>query len=349
MKQRRRGFTLVELMVGLAVGLFVSVIAISVFVSTRKLQTVNASGNRMGENARLAFDLLHKDLRSAGFRGCAEQTSAPPATVLSPGNGGFLDTGSSGVMGYHGTGSGFAPALPAALNALAPAPLPNSDIVSIRVPVDSLSLGLVASMAAASAAPAIAPNIAGNTLVQSDIVMLANCNNSVIFQVTEASPTVTGVLTHGVGGSFSPGNATTDLPQKYNKGDTAVFRLQTHHYYVAPSALRPGTNSLWRLTVPGTGTGQEVAAGVDRLAISYGLDTSGSRSIDRYANAATVDGAGAWDKVLSTRVQMLAATTQDNVARSAQTVQFAGSGVTATDKRLREVLTEVVSLRSRTP
>ena len=65
-----RGMTLPELMVGLAVGLFVVTIAISTFVSTRTLNVVNSSSTRMTENARLATETLHTDLRSAGFGGC---------------------------------------------------------------------------------------------------------------------------------------------------------------------------------------------------------------------------------------------------------------------------------------
>lgn len=347
--KRTRGFTLVELMIGLAVGLFVSAVAISVYVSTRKLQSINASGNRMGENSRLAFELLQKDLRGAGFQGCAQPTSSPPDTVLNAGNGGFLDSGTSGVMGYEGTGTGFGPALPAALSALSPAPLVDSDVLSVRVPVDSLSLGLVANFSVPSAAPAIASGVVGNTLAQGDIVMLSNCNQSLIFQVTEAAPAATGLLSHSAGGGFSPGNSVATLPKKFDRSDSSIFRLQTHHYYVANSLLHPGTKALWRLTVQGSGAGEEVAAGVDRLVVTYGLDTNADRSVDRYASASVVDTGSAWGQVLAVRVQMLVATTQDNMARSAQTVEFAGSGVVGADKRLREALTEVVSLRSRTP
>lgn len=349
-----RGFTLVELMVGLAVGLVVSVIAISVFVSSRTLHSVNTSSNRMGENSRLAFDLLHRDLRSAGFQSCAQRTSAPPDSTLNAGNGGFLNSGTSGVQGHRGTGVGFAPALTAALAGIVVNPPdPRSDIVSIRVPVDLLSLGLSASMAAASGVPNVGANTPGNTIVNGDIVLIANCKRSTMFQVTEANPATTGSLAHAVGGALQPGNSTTNLQQIYNRSDSAVYRLQTRHYYVAPSALRPGTNSLWRFIVPspaGATNPEEMAAGIDRMVVTYGVDTDviSDGMVNLYSNPDTVPG-GNWNRVLSARLQILTATTKDGTARSAQTVQFAGSAVTATDKRLRDVLTEVIALRSRTP
>ncbi len=81
--------SLPELMVGLAVGMFVVTIAISTFVSTRTLNVVNSSSTRMTENARLATETLHTDLRSAGFAGCRtleQRLDGPPVVVLSGGS-----------------------------------------------------------------------------------------------------------------------------------------------------------------------------------------------------------------------------------------------------------------------
>ncbi len=351
---RPRGFTLVELMVGLAVGLFVSVIAISLFVSSRKLQSVNSASNRMSENARLAFDLLHKDLRLAGFRGCSDQFDREPVSVLNPGDGGFL-VDANGVRGFRGSEGGFTPALPAPLQALSPAPLTGSDVISVRVPADALSLGLVDSMTSNTDAPNVGTRTAGHNLINNgDIVLMANCKSAVLFQVTgTVPPAVSGVLQHSVGNSPAPGNATDDLRSAYNRSDTALYRLQTRHYYVAPSVARAGTNSLWRLTVPPPATGaaaEEVVAGVDRLNISYGLelDSTADRAANRYITADAIAPAQ-WNNVLSARIQMLTATADNGTAQAASTVQFAGSSVSPGDRRLREVYTEVVAFRNQLP
>ena len=79
--RQARGLTLIELMVGLAVGLFVSLIAIAVFVSTRTLNVVSNSSARMSENARLAMEVLQDDLRHAGFQGCHDVSADPPTNV----------------------------------------------------------------------------------------------------------------------------------------------------------------------------------------------------------------------------------------------------------------------------
>ena len=344
-----RGMTLVELMVGMAVGLFVLLVAVSIFVSTRMLQGVGAASTRMSENGRLAMDTLQTDLRNASFLGCRPLLNEPPVSVLNAGDGSFL-TAPAGLLGYRGTGAGFSPALVGPLAAMpaASGPLPNSDVLTVRVPFDPDGLGIVAAMASTLAAPQVAASAPNSTLVAGDIVLVASCKAAAMFQVTEADPAATGVLTHGLGGPFVPGNAVADLQQRF-RTDATVYKMQTRHYYVAPSALRPGTNSLWRLAVPGPAEPEEVASGIDQLAVTYGIDggaAAGQQNVDHYAGA---DGVTAWDKVVAVRVRMLIATAKDGVARDHQSVDFAGATLVAQDKRLRSVLSEVVTVRNGAP
>ena len=248
------------------------------------------------------------------------------------------------------TGTGFSPALVGPLAAMptASAPLRTSDVLTVRVPFDPDGLGVVASMASTLAAPQVAASAPNSTLSAGDIVLVASCKAAAMFQVTEANPAATGVLTHGLGGGFVPGNATADLQQRF-RTDATVYRMQTRHYYVAPSTLRPGTNSLWRLSVPGAADPEEVASGIDQLFITYGIDggaAAGQQNVDHYAGA---DGVTAWDKVVAVRVQMLIATAKDGVTRNSQSIDFAGSTITATDKRLRSVLSELVTVRNGAP
>ena len=345
------GMTLIELMVGLAVGLFVSLIAIAVFVSTRTLNVVNNSSARLGENARLAVEALQEDLRHAGFQGCHDLAAVAPISLLNSAaaaDAGFLDTGITGVAGHRGTGTAFAPPLGKALDDLRPKPNNNSDIVTVRVPADNLSLGLTALMPSTTAAPQVGTGgTAVGTLRQDDIALIASCKAAAIFQVT-ADPVATGALAHAAGTRPSPGNATADLPQRFGN-DAAIYRLETRHYYVAPSRLHVG-NALWRFRVPCPGCAanpQELASGVDRLNVLWGVDTNGDQTVNQYLVA---DAVPTWEQVGSARVQMLVATTSNgNVTQSPQTVSFAGATITPTDRQLRTVLTEVVTLRNRAP
>lgn len=353
-----RGMTLPELMVGLAVGMFVVTIAISTFVSTRMLNVVNSSSTRMTENARLATETLHTDLRSAGFAGCRtleQRQDAPPVVVLSGGiDAGFITEGNSGVRGFSGTGADHSPTLPDAIAdlppAVYPAPLQNSDVVSVRVPADTAAMGVVASMGSTSAAPQLVASSPGNTITKGDVVLISNCKAAAMFQVTAADPALTGVLAHDTG-ELTPGNASTDLGHVF-RSDATVYRVQTRHYYVAPSKLRTGTNSLWRLTVPAPAGGapvpQEIASGIDRLIVTYGVDNDATPdlSVNRYLTASAV---ADWDRVLSARLQIVAATAEDRMAVAKQNYKLDIGTQTPTDNRLRTVLTEVVTLRNGAP
>jgi type IV pilus assembly protein PilW len=341
--------TLIELMVGMAVGLFVILVAVAIFISTRTLNSLGAATTRMSENARLAMDVLQGDIRNASFVGCRPLLNDAPIIVLLAGDGGFL-SGAAGLKGYRGTGSDFSPALTGPLAALpaASAPLASSDVISVRVPADMPGLGIVAAMPSTVAAPRVAASSPANTLAMGDIVLVASCKASTMFQVTEPNPAATGVLTHGLGGSFVPGNATDDLQQRF-RTDATVYKMETRHYYVAPSALRPGTNSLYRLVVPGPGVAEEMASGVDRLLVTYGVDgaaAAGQQNVDHYAAA---DAVTAWDRVVAVRVQMLIGTAKDNVSNSSQSIEFGGSTVSFPDHRLRSVLSELVTVRNGAP
>jgi type IV pilus assembly protein PilW len=194
-----------------------------------------------------------------------------------------------------------------------------------------------------------AGTIPAGTIRHGSIVLIGNCKAAAVFQVTEDDPVASGALSHDVGGALVPGNASASLQQTF-RGDAAVWQLQTHHYFVAPSVARAGTRSLWRYAFPpSAGKAEpdltEVSAGIERMVVTYGISAPpDDRNLNRYVSAENVPD---WNLVVAVRVQLLAATTKDGVSRGLQTVSFAGSAVTATDHRLRSAMTEVVTLRNR--
>src|SRR3546814_4605218 len=69
-KAAQRGFTLIELMVAMVLGLLVVAAAGSLFMSSRKVYGTTASINRIQENQRIAFEMLARDVREAGGNPC---------------------------------------------------------------------------------------------------------------------------------------------------------------------------------------------------------------------------------------------------------------------------------------
>lgn len=78
---REGGFTLVELMVALTVGLFLVGGLVSLLVSTSVARTELDKSSRQIENGRYALQLLSEDIRHAGFLGTYMPTGA---TVTTP-------------------------------------------------------------------------------------------------------------------------------------------------------------------------------------------------------------------------------------------------------------------------
>ncbi|MBI3343316.1 MAG: prepilin-type N-terminal cleavage/methylation domain-containing protein [Gammaproteobacteria bacterium] len=65
------GFSLVELMISIVVGLIVVAGVISIFSSTIKSYTDNLRMTRLNQELRVAMDLMVRDIRRAGYRGDA--------------------------------------------------------------------------------------------------------------------------------------------------------------------------------------------------------------------------------------------------------------------------------------
>lgn len=60
------GFSLIELMVALVLGLLVAGAALAILQSNQATYRSNEGLNRVQENARIAFELMSRDIRSAG-------------------------------------------------------------------------------------------------------------------------------------------------------------------------------------------------------------------------------------------------------------------------------------------
>lgn len=64
---RQRGFTLVEIMVALVLGLLVVNAVIQVFLSTQQSGRIQQAASRMQEDGRLVIDLMNRYIRLAGY------------------------------------------------------------------------------------------------------------------------------------------------------------------------------------------------------------------------------------------------------------------------------------------
>ena len=342
MNGKQKGMGLVELMVWAVISLLViSVIGI-VYVNSKQVTRVNDTISRMQENGRFAVYLIDRDLRMAAFRGC-NGGSVTLANLLN--STAYAYQYDVGITGYHGSGGTWLPALDASISALNPAPSADADVVTIRQ-IDGPGIPLLAPITAIDPSADLQVGGGAAKLAAGDVLLIADCNASAIFNATSVD-TSAGTVGHATGGSILPGNTSADLGPFDT--DASVYRLVTRTYFMAPSARRPGTNSLWSNSTPaydGQPQPEEMVEGVEGLALQFGEDLDGKQAANRYVSA---DGVGTWSNVVSVRAQILLATVRDNVATSSQPYTFAGVSTTPSDKRMRSVLSSVITVRNRVP
>lgn len=331
---------MVELMVGLTIGLIVVSYVIVIFVNNKNVATVQNSMSRLQENSRFLQDLLTRDIRNAGARGCNGYVN-PLQNNLVGGSGTYASNWGVSVEGYnHASGTTWSPALPSVLGALAPTV--GTDVITVRRPV-AIQNGLDGPMTTATADVNVG---AGSGIAGGSIVIVADCIKATAFQVTNSTASVasSGLLQHAAV-SGSPGNATQPLARAFDV-DADVYVMGATTYYVAPSVRKAGLKALWAYSWPNT-TGvtqpQELVAGVEDLEILYGVDTASSNAATDYRRA---DAVSDWTKVISVRASLLVATTEDGVALSAQPYKFEGVTTTPTDRRMRSVVNIVADVRN---
>ncbi|MCC6171226.1 MAG: PilW family protein [Gammaproteobacteria bacterium] len=332
------GFSLVELLVATAIGALVTLLVATVFANSSKTNEVSQATNEIQEQAAVALEMLQRDLRVAGYSGCNSNRMLGSGglvnTVDTPN--GYLNALGVYIQGYEGTGAAFDPLEPAEVTGATPAPLDESDAVTVRIPAVREPVALSGTMANASAA---IPVFTTTGFVAGMRAVVSDCSQSAAFVVTG---TAVG-LAHDAGAQ----NATADLGRAFGP-DASVVPMQTITYYVGRSSLAPlGTEqSLWR-RVDTAAASEEVAEGVEDFQLLYGIDTDDDRSADTFDTADTI---ADWNQVIAVRASLLLRSKSPNAARNPQRFDFNGQvDVVPADQRLRRPFNVTILLRNRTP
>jgi type IV pilus assembly protein PilW len=340
-----RGFSVVELMVAVAISLLLLTGVVSIFVSSKSSYETNERFSRIQENGRFALDALMTDLRASGFVGCARQptyfsTSLKTATTLQ------WNILAGPVTGFEATGTDeWTPTMDSSVSA----PLSGSDVLVVRVPMrERLATPLTVNMTSPTSNLTVTPNSGWQA---GDIAMAYSCEAISVFQVTGFAAS-TGVISHAANTGAAPQNANNNLSYVYRQQVTSVVPVETVVYYIAPSTritdpddpAPAGTTSLWRRRA--LRPAEELVEGIEQMQIQYGVDTSGDVLVDEYR---TADAVADWNAVISISVALLVRSLEEyGVDTDARTYRLLDVDVAApADRRMREVFTATASIRNR--
>jgi type IV pilus assembly protein PilW len=130
-RQQKRfgsGFSLVELMIALALGAIVTAGVVQLFVANSETHSLLVGQSRMQESARFTIDFVGRQVRKAGYRGCfsgnnaLHSTMAPAADPYLP----YEFDLTMGIQGYNAAGiDTWAPPLTELPNKAADFPMSN--------------------------------------------------------------------------------------------------------------------------------------------------------------------------------------------------------------------------------
>ena len=297
---KQQGLTLVELMIAMVLGLVLIGGVTGVFIANQTTYRVNEALSSMQENARIAFQLMAHDIRSAGFSGCTNNGSV--SNVLN--NAGTAwwanwQANQAGILGYTAAN------VPTALGS--PAPVNNSEAIQIMFG-GGTSVSIHDHQPNASSATLFV-NRANHGLAAGDIVMACDDDHTAIFQVTNAN-VANQTVVHNAGGSQTPGNCSKGLgfptvcttngsPHRF--GNNAMLtRFEAVSWYIGAAN---GVRSLYRSTPRRVDTDialatDEVLRNVDSLTFRY------LQSTDTTLRAADVLAPTSWANVIAVEVQL---------------------------------------------
>lgn len=349
-RHRQSGLSLLEMMIAMGIGLvLVSTIGYAYLGARQSFRTQDAL-SRIQENTRYGFEFMAHDLRMVGSTDGANDgvtsilNAALPASVPAA----FVSLRPA-LIGYDGS------AVPAVTP---PSVCVTANTVACWRQGDSLTI-VYADNEAEYQVTAHDGGARQFTVTSTDglnvgdILVAADFAHSAIFQ---ADSIAGGNVTYAAGGAMTPGNQAISLGTFNTDTDNAIrlHKLHAVTYYIAPNPA--GVSSLYRHTLGASagnaaGTSEEVLAGVDNLALRYGVDISNpaDKSIDAYWTASQVDAgtdgvlnmpvavasqADRWQRVLSVEISMAMISGTTGVS-------------TRGDGRLRNTMTNVVALRNR--
>jgi type IV pilus assembly protein PilW len=327
--RRAAGMTLIELMVALAIGAFMMIGAVTVFMQSRTTFRVTESMARLQENGRFVLEALESDIRMAGFWGLSSRSYEIRfrATATQPNGIGTDVCGQNWTIDLNsavaGTNNGWTWPCLAALN-----PRATSDTLVVRrVAEDSLT---PANVAAAH----------GDTMY-----VLSFRGGPALGEIFLGSAGVPGTYVAPV------------PPEVYSE----IHRLVVNGYYVSNASTAPNAGPSLRRQMldPATASDmrdEEVLSGVEDFQVEFGVDTDApgageSGLIDRYVNPGDAVLNNPNTAVLAVRIWLrLRAETEERGFVDTATYTYADQNVGPFNDGFRRiVVTKTIYLRNSRP
>ena len=346
---RRQGFTLLELMLAMALGVTIAAAVAQLFIGTSRAQAQLGGQALMQEAARHALDFLTRSARGAGFLGCGAA-----GNLVNGLNGAWRQLVefdlTTPIEAFDGVGGVWTPSLAALplrdgsgseafssrsrIDARRLAP--DSDVVVFR----RADRGTPLARPLQSRTDALVVADDADLFDADDFVVVSSCGQAALLRVTSAAGAAGARTLARAGGIGAFGNRTgvslMASTEPYGgaagpEGAVAALML-TEVYFVARARADNNRGqpvwSLWRKT--SAAAPAELVQGIDDLQLLFGIDTTPEDAVDAPERYVQAEGIG------------------DGVVRTVHISVTASSvnAVTADNQVLRRTFSRTVALRN---
>lgn len=283
-----RGYTIIELMVSITIGLIILAALVNLFAGNSRERGDIERANQQTENGRYALQEMGDDLRDAGYL-----ATFNPGTVAGPN-----------------------PQL------TIPAAPPNVCAIDLPTLTGAMSMPVQGFYQPASAPACLADWRAGTDILvvrraSTCAVGTAGCDPQVAGDVYFQASGCSTEFTAGIYYAFDSNVGNLALHQKDCVTAAPIFQFRTHIYFVAnDDKAGDGIPTLKRAELgPGAFTIVPLVEGIDNLQLEYGLDTNvpttGSPAVyttdpGSYSGCAPPACVGNWRNTVTVKINVLA-------------------------------------------
>lgn len=284
----QRGFSLIELMISITIGLLLLVAFTALIVQQSSSRDELEKSSRQIENGRYAMQILYDDIEHAGFYGLYSPASGavytlpadPCVTSFGAANSGWDNSPTSlpvAIYGYAGAGANPMATTTCGLTNY----MPNTAILVVR---------------RATTNPIAIPNPTTAAFTAATYIQASGCNQD------------RQTFVYGTGAAKFP------LRQKDCVSLSLLSPYVVNVYYISTCDVC-GTDNIPTLKMVQGGAGSAPAApiplveGIENMQFDYGMDSTGGGAPDNFVTPPDVSDITDWQNVMSVRVNLLARNT----------------------------------------
>ena len=321
----QRGFTLIELMISLVIGLLLSAAIVKIYADTSQIYKFQNAVSQVQENGRFASAFLRRAARLAGNFGC--DASNPIA-------GSSLDATTDTRLAFR-NGTTAQP-----IASIAGATKTAPDVLILRGSTGG-GVRLVKPNPANATADLKVEADSGLPDEANRFGVISDCETTHIFEMRVTGQTVTHSGTDkGTSKLYSSDNG------------ARVQEIEVVHYCIGEAEAGGDIMALKRLKNPLAGEacsedGDELVEGIQNLQVRYGVDTDpvpGDEFANRYITNPT---AADIPKIRALRIELVVRSLANGVTSAAVPYTLEGDTRTPGDRHLYKVMTNTISLRNK--